>query len=71
MGYFCKENFWANFGEAYLVFQVSRGNSEGCRAGIWCAPSVFLPLSEYASYLVGISDVEGDKLLCDHAQHNY
>jgi hypothetical protein len=35
------KTFWANFGEAILVFQVSRGISEGCRAGIWCALGVF------------------------------
>jgi hypothetical protein len=54
-----------------LVFQVSRGSSEGCRAGIWCASGAFCRCQVPSSYLVGISDVGGDELLCDHTQHDY
>jgi hypothetical protein len=71
LDYFCEDNLWTNFGEAILVFQVLRGSSEGCRAGICCASGAFCRCQGPNSYLVGISDVGGDELLCDHAQHDY
>jgi hypothetical protein len=35
------DNFWTNYEEAILVYKISRGSSEGCSAGIWCASGAF------------------------------
>jgi hypothetical protein len=60
-----RPSYWE---ESLVFFVSSEHHLLGCRVGIWCALSPFCYCHVPRSCLVNISDVGGDKRLCDHAQ---
>ena len=71
MGDICEDNLRASRSDEVSLCFASGELKEGCRAGIWCAPSSICYCSVPRSYLVERSDVGGHECMCDHAQHDH